>query len=210
MAESARFWNWIAKRYAKQPVADEESYQRKLEVTRDYMRPDMDVLEFGCGTGSTAIAQAPFVKHIRATDISPKMIEIAKQKAAAADIQSVTFEQVSVGELQVPDQSYDMVMAHSILHLLEDKDQAIAKVHKMLKPDGIFVSSTVCLGESRSFFLKVGPIGHFLGVLPYLNVFKRAELEESISNHGFEIDHVWQPGDGTSSLKSVFIIAKRK
>ena len=50
MSESSRFWDWIAKRYAKTPVADEAAYQTKLQVTRDYLRPDMEVLEFGCGS----------------------------------------------------------------------------------------------------------------------------------------------------------------
>jgi cyclopropane fatty-acyl-phospholipid synthase-like methyltransferase len=44
----------------------------------------MELLEFGCGTGGTAIIHAPHVKHIRAIDISPRMIEIAKSRAEAA------------------------------------------------------------------------------------------------------------------------------
>ena len=55
MATSARFWDRIAERYSKSPVADEAAYQKKLQVTREYFRPDMEVLEIGCGTGSTAI-----------------------------------------------------------------------------------------------------------------------------------------------------------
>ncbi len=64
MVAPAGFWDRIAERYAKQPIADEAAYQKKLQVTRDYFRPDMAVLEFGCGTGSTAIAHAPYVKHV--------------------------------------------------------------------------------------------------------------------------------------------------
>ena len=55
MPPSSKFWDRIAARYARKPVADEAAYRRKLAVTRDYLAPDMDVLEFGCGTGSTAI-----------------------------------------------------------------------------------------------------------------------------------------------------------
>ncbi len=51
MDRSARFWDRIAKRYARTPVADEAAYQRKLKITRGYLRPDMEVMEFGCGTG---------------------------------------------------------------------------------------------------------------------------------------------------------------
>ena len=82
----------------------------------------MEVLEIGCGTGTTAIAHAPFVGHIRATDLSPRMVEIAKDKAKAAGIDNVSFEALSVDALDVPGASIDVVMAHNILHLLEDKE----------------------------------------------------------------------------------------
>ena len=65
MYQPSKFWDRHAERYAKSPVADEASYQKKLQVTREYLRPDMEILEFGCGTGSTAITHAPYVKHIR-------------------------------------------------------------------------------------------------------------------------------------------------
>jgi ubiquinone/menaquinone biosynthesis C-methylase UbiE len=80
---AARFWDKVAERYARRPVDDEAAYQHKLQVTRDYLTPGMTVLEFGCGTGTTALAHAPFVKRILATDVSPKMIEIARRKADA-------------------------------------------------------------------------------------------------------------------------------
>ena len=86
MDQSAKFWDRIAKRYSKRPVADEAAYQKKLQVTREYILPDMEVLVLGCGTGSTAIAHAPYVKHILAIDISPKMIDIAQGKAEAKNV----------------------------------------------------------------------------------------------------------------------------
>ena len=91
MLHPSKFWDRHAERYSNSPVSDEESYQKKLQVTREYLRPDMDVLEFGAGTGSTAIAHAPHVKHIEAIDVSPKMVEIARGKAAANNVKNVTF-----------------------------------------------------------------------------------------------------------------------
>lgn len=77
---STKFWDKIADKYSKQPIADEESYQKKLKVTQEYLKLNMKVLEFGCGTGSTAIIHAPHVQQIRAIDISQNMISIAKKK----------------------------------------------------------------------------------------------------------------------------------
>lgn len=205
MSSDSKFWDRIAEKYARKPVADEAAYQTKLQVTREYLRSDMDVFEFGCGTGSTAICHAPFVKHIRATDISPAMIGIARKKSAAAGITNADFDVAAIDSLVVPDQAYDVVMGHSILHLLADKDAAIAKVHAMLKPNGVFVSSTVCLGEGLKFFKLIGPIGRVLGILPRLAVFTVSELEDSLTNAGFDIDHLWRQGDG----RNVFIVARK-
>lgn len=203
--QSAKFWDNIAERYSKRPISDEAAYQHKLRVTREYLEPDMEVLEVGCGTGSTAIAHAPFVKHVRAIDISSKMIEIAQGKAAAESVENVTFERAALDEFGAADQTLDAVLALSVLHLLESKEKAIAKIYGMLKPGGVFVTSTACLGDTMKFFKFIAPIGQLLGLLPLVKVFTTKELEDSLTNAGFHIDCQWQPGKG----KSVFIVAKK-
>lgn len=205
MDRSIRFWDKIADRYSRKPVADEAAYQKKLAITREYFHPEAEVLEIGCGTGSTAIAHAPFVKQILATDISSRMIEIATEKANAQNIDNVTFERRATDELKVPDESFDAVLGLSILHLLKNKDEVIAKVHQMLKPGGIFVSSTACLGDSMKFFRYIGPIGRFFGLIPYVAIFSQQQLVDSLTDAGFDINYQWQPGKG----KAVFIVAKK-
>jgi ubiquinone/menaquinone biosynthesis C-methylase UbiE len=205
MDRSARFWDRIANKYSRQPVADEASYQRKLEVTRSHLRSDSEILEFGCGTGSTAITHAPHVRHIRAIDISSKMIEIARAKADQAGIDNIMFEVDTIEQTRVSDQSLDVVLGLSILHLLEDKEAAIAKVFRMLKPNGVFVSSTVCIGETMKFFRFIAPIGKALGLMPLVKIFTIDDLVGSLMGAGFEIDHLWRPGKG----KAVFIVAKK-
>jgi ubiquinone/menaquinone biosynthesis C-methylase UbiE len=204
MARSSRFWDRIAARYAKKPVGNEAAYQRKLAKTREYFRSDMAVLEIGCGTGSTAIAHAPYVSHIRATDISRKMIEIAKGRAAEADVRNVSFETGGVEDLDVACESVDVVLALSLLHLLEDRQAALARIHDVLRPGGIFVSNTVCLGDNMNWFRFVAPVGRWLGVFPLLRIFTRNELEAGITSAGFEIVHKWQPDKHV-----VFIIARK-
>ena len=204
MGQSAKFWDKIAERYSRKPVADEAAYQKKLQVTREYFHPGMAVLEFGCGTGSTAIAHAPYVKHIRATDISSKMIEIARAKAEEQDVQNVTFEQSAIEALSVSD-PFDAVLGLSILHLLENKEEVIAKVHRMLKPGGVFVTSTPCLGDTMKFFKVIAPVGRFFGLMPLVKVFTVLALENSLTSAGFEILYRWQPGKG----KAVFIVAQK-
>jgi len=206
MDRSTRFWDRMAERYSKRPIADEAAYQKKLQVTREYFEPHMEVLELGCGTGSTAIAHAPYVKHIQAIDISSKMLAIAQGRADAANVKNVTFEQSTIDDLRVPDQSLDAVLALSVLHLLENKEAAIARVHKMLKPGGVFVTSTACLGDMNIFIRLFISIGRFLGLIPLIKVFTTTELENSLTDAGFEIDHDWQP----KKVAGLFIVAKKE
>ena len=206
MDRETAFWNKLADKYSRRPVADEAAYQKKLDATREYFEPDMEVLEIGCGTGSTAIAHAPYVKHIRASDLSTRMVEIAKDKAKAAGIDNVTFEALSVDALDVPDASIDVVMAHSVLHLLEDKERVIADFHQMLKPGGVFVSSTACIGDMMLPLRLIIPVGRFLRLFPLVNIFSVAELKDSLANAGFEIDYEWQPKKSAAA----FIICRKR
>lgn len=205
MNHSARFWDRVAARYSKRPIADDAAYQKKLQVTRDYLRPGMAVLELGCGTGSTAILHAPRVKHILAIDISSNMIAIARGKAEAERIENVTFKCSAIEELDVPDQSLDAVLAICVLHLLSDWQAAILRVHSMLKPGGVFVTSTACIGDSMKFFKVVAPVGKLLGVIPLVKVFTSTELEAGFCDAGFKIDYRWQPGKN----KAVFMVARK-
>jgi len=201
---SSFFWNLIAQRYSKQPVPDEAAYQKKLQITRDYLQPDMEVLEFGCGSGSTALAHAPYVKHIQAIDFSAKMIAIAQGKADAENIENVTFRRASIDEINVADQALDVVMGHSILHLLDNRRQVIAKIYRMLKPGGVFISSTICIADEMKYFRFIAPIFRIVGLT--LQIFTTKELQDSFIDAGFAIDHQWQPpGKG----KSVFMVARK-
>lgn len=202
---AARFWDRIAARYAARPVGDEAAYRHKLAVTREYLRPDMKMLEFGCGTGSTALFHAPFVQHILAIDLSARMLAIACGKAAAAGVANVEFRQSAFDGFEAPAASFDAVLGLSILHLLDDRDAAIARVHRLLKPGGVFISSTACLGDGMAWFRLIAAPGRALGLLPLLRVFKAAELEASMTAAGFAIEQRWRPGPG----KSVFLVARK-
>ena len=205
MPPSARFWDRIAKRYARTPVADEAAYQHKLAATREYLRPDMQLLEFGCGTGSTALVHAPYVRHIRAIDVSANMLAIAREKAAAAGVANVDFEQATIEEVEVADASLDMVLGLSILHLVDDCEAVLARVHRMLKPGGLFVSSTVCMADAHAWFRLVGPLGAAIGAIPRVRMLGAEELVRLVGEAGFRVEQRWQP----SRKKALFLVARK-
>jgi 2-polyprenyl-3-methyl-5-hydroxy-6-metoxy-1,4-benzoquinol methylase len=201
----AHFWDRVARRYARSKVPDEASYRHKLDRTRTYLGPASEVFEFGCGTGTTALHHAPHVARVRAIDISGEMIAIAREKAAAQGAANVTFE---VGSLDTEHDAprWDMVMAHSVLHLVPDRDAAIAGAFGMLKPGGHFVSSTICLSDGLWFLRPALPVMRMVRFAPARVVFFGADdLRAAMERAGFEIVEDWRPG----KRKAVFLVARK-
>ena len=201
---SAKFWNKAARKYAARPVADEESYQHKLQFTRERFPDDARVFEFGCGTGSTAITHAPLVQSVHAIDVSPVMIQIAHERAAADGVTNVTFETGTI-ESFTSKTPFDVVLGLSILHLLPDRRAAIAKAFALLKPGGFFASSTACVADIMPAFRFVAPAARLVGLAPYVDIFSGDVLREEMRAAGFEIEVDWQP----HKRASLFLIARK-
>ena len=182
MSTNTIFWDWIADRYSKQAVGDEASYRKKLTLSQQYFDTESRVLEFGCGTGSTAIHHAPAVGHIHATDISSKMLSLAEAKARNANLNNISFKQTSLPELKSPNDSWDAVLAMSILHLVDDKEAEIERVCELLKPGGVFISSTTCIGDGSIGFKLLAPIFKWIPLLPAIRVFTQQQLIRSNAN----------------------------
>lgn len=205
MAELSAFWDRLADKYAAQPIADEAAYCTKLAQTQRYLTPDMELFEFGCGTGGTAIAHAPHVRSVHAVDFSTAMLDKAREKARTAGVSNVSFEQGDITTMAIPTNRYEMVLGLSILHLLKDRDAVVARVFDILKPGGRFVSSTTCLGDKMKWMGWLAPIGKALGKLPQLNIMSHDELRTSLTRAGFVIEEDWQPNPDAA----IFIIARK-
>lgn len=192
MQTAAEFWDRVAPKYAKSPISDMEAYTNTLERTRSYLSANDTVLEVGCGTGSTALLLADGIKHITASDVSPKMIAIGLEKAREQGISNVDFVTAELFDSILDGGPYDAVLAHNLLHLLEDIPAAIRRIAGLLKPGGIFISKTVCLpgaGAPLKYrLLKVIlPLMQMVGKAPYVKFMGIEELEECVLSEGFKI-----------------------
>ncbi|EMR11994.1 methylase [Methylophaga lonarensis MPL] len=204
MKDSKKFWDKCAEKYIKRPIKDQASYQQKLAITREFLKSDWTVLEFGCGSGGTAILHAPYVKQIVATDISDKMIDAARRKAVEAQVDNIVFQQGTLDSLKFQNESFDAVLGLNVLHLLEDVDGAIVHIHRLLKTEGVFVSSTSLVAEINVAFRWLISGMQLLGLAPYVSRLTKNQLVSKLLNAGFTIEREWQ-----SSHESVFIVARK-
>ncbi len=116
MTKPEMFWDKAAERYAKSPISDEESYQKKLAETQSFFTPNMRILEFGCGTGTTAIQHATHVQHVDAIDISEKMLEIGRGKSAETGIENIKFTRGTLTEFNAQPESLDAILGLNVIH----------------------------------------------------------------------------------------------
>ena len=187
MKPDSKFWDKIANKYAKSPIKNMEAYEQTMDRTRAFLTQESKVLEVGCGTGSTALLLAPNVDHITATDISGRMIEIAEGKARDQAVGNVTFKQAPMPDPSLEAEAYDAVLTYNTLHLLTDLPGSLRCIRKTLKPGGVFISKTVCLKQQTSLWAIPIFLMRLVGLAPYVNLLKFADVDQAITREGFEI-----------------------
>lgn len=209
MKSSANFWDGIAAKYAKTPVRDMQAYELTLERTQSYLKQSDQVLEVGCGTGTTAIHHAPATNELIATDFSNSMLDVGRERAARQGVDNIRFVKADVTE--APSGPFDAVMAFNLLHLLPDVEGSLAGIHQRLKPGGYFISKTTCKPEQGvslhySMMMMALPIMQFFGKAPFVRMQSMHDLEKIIEQAGFDII---ETGDYPAKPPGRFIVARK-
>jgi ubiquinone/menaquinone biosynthesis C-methylase UbiE len=128
------FWDRAARKYSQDTIKDMAGYTRTLEYTRQLLKQTDAVLEFGCGTGTTALSLAPSVNSLLGTDLSIEMITIAQEKAVAQGCRNAEFKVASAAHDFGTDGAFNAVLAFNVLHLIADRSAALRQAISTLKP----------------------------------------------------------------------------
>jgi len=99
-----------------------------------------------------------------------------------------------------------VILVFYILHLLEDPHKVMQRINELLKPGGLIISATPCMGE-KTFLSILLSLVCKIGLIPNIRPFKKSELEDSIANGNFEIvetECLYQRS------QQYFIVAKKK
>lgn len=182
-----KFWNLIASKYAASPIADRPAYEAKITKLKTFLTPEMSVLDIGCATGTQCGDIANSVQQVTGIDISSKLLSIAEQRMAERKVENVEFIQTSAFDERFQPGSFDAVMAFHVLHFFEDIDVIFKRVNELLRPGGIFISETACLGNKNKLMsTMLRTMGH-LGLLPKMSLLTTQQLEDLLKNSGFSI-----------------------
>ena len=210
-ARKARFWDRIAVKYAADTIADMAGYEATLRRVQSLLSADQDVLEIGCGTGTTALRLAPFTRRLLATDVSAGMIAIARKKLAAEPVPQLSFDVADAdADAAVARQGeYDVVLAFNVLHLVTDLDRALELAVQALRPGGLLISKTACISEMNPLIPYLAlPLMRAVGKAPHVLCFDAAVLQWAIARQGMDIVSVERHGTRGKDIR-VFILARK-
>lgn len=209
MADKARFWNRIARKYANDPIADQAGYERTLQRVQALLSTEHEVLEIGCGTGTTALRLASATRRLVATDVAEQMIAIAGEKLVSQPMPQLHFKVADTDTPAAEQGTYDAVLAFNLLHLVTDLPQALSSAINALKPGGLLISKTPCLNEMNPLIPKLAlPLLRAIGKAPPVLCFDARQLQAAMTQQGLEILSVERHGCKSKDWR-VFIVARK-
>lgn len=205
----ARFWDRLARRYAAHPIADQAGYEATLARVASLLSPQDEVLEIGCGTGTTALRLAPGTGRYLATDLSEQMLGIARERQSAQPVPQLQFARAGAGQHAGEAGRFDAVLAFNVLHLLPDLDLTLRAIGGALKPGGIVISKTPCLAEMNPLIPRLAvPLARWVGLAPPVRSFDAAALTAAFERAGLSIEAEERHGTKRSDWR-VFIVARK-
>lgn len=148
------FWDRVAGVYDIAEAFNGNVYRRICEITRRLTPRGAKVLDCAAGTGELSFAAARKAESVLCTDISENMLK--KARAKFVRIGNVTFETRNIFDMKDPDDTYDVVIAGNVLHLLEDPEKAVKELYRVLKPGGrLLLPTFMTKSKSNSVLLKL-------------------------------------------------------
>jgi SAM-dependent methyltransferase len=101
-------------------------------------QPDWRVLDVATGAGHTALAFAPLVARVVASDITDEMLAQAAKLATARRLTNVETAHAEAGELTFPEASFDLVTCRLAAHHFPNPAAFVDGARRVLKPGGTF------------------------------------------------------------------------
>lgn len=116
------------------PIRDERALGWMVEAAGT--TADDTVLDVACGPGLVAAAFARVARRVTGIDLTPAMIERARELGGDAGLDNLTFELGDVLPLPYPDASFSVVVSRFAFHHFRDPASVLAEMRRVCLPGG--------------------------------------------------------------------------
>ncbi len=177
-------------------------------ITRAHLTSDMDVLDFGCGTGLISLALQPFVRSVTGMDSSRGMLDVFQNKIAASHIGNVKGVLLNAEMAGVLTGHYHLVVCSMTLHHIQAVEPLLGQFYQVLNPAGL-----LCVADLDSD----GGRFHSSSEGVFHTGFSREDMQRMLLTAGFRDLHVMQAsqiekpvGGNRKEVFTVFLMTGRK
>ena len=132
-----RFGRYAASYVSSWSNAGGPDLERLVELAGGH--PGREALDVATGGGHTALAIAPYVARVVATDITEPMLEAAREFILARGAHNVDFRLADAEDLPFPGGGFDLVTCRIAAHHFPDPARFVAEVVRVLRPGGLFL-----------------------------------------------------------------------
>lgn len=156
-----KFWNSFAKKY---DGFINKNLLKTYKIVFNNLLLDTkeagNLLELATGTGIISFKLYNQISNITAIDIAPEMIKIAKEKCIQKSITNIDFRVGDICNLELQNESFDIIIASNVLHLLFNPELAMQEMKRVLRKNGKIIIPTFCHGAN----LKSHMISRIMGL----------------------------------------------
>lgn len=156
---------------------------RRLAIEQMGIRPGEHVLEVGVGTG-LSLPEYPDGVHVTGVDLSPEMIEIARNRVEHLELPNVTLAEMDASEMNFADACFDHVVAMYVLSVAPEPERVMNEMRRVCKPGGhLFVVNHFRHANPviRSCEKALAPLSRLVGFRPDF------ELEEFVERNDLDV-----------------------
>jgi ubiquinone/menaquinone biosynthesis C-methylase UbiE len=131
-----RFGAFAATYATSRPHAQGNSLLRLVELAAP--QPRWIALDIATGAGHVALALAPRLAHMVASDLTPQMLGVARGLARERRIVNMSFAEMRAEALPFADGTFDLVTCRIAPHHFDDVGKFVAESARVLRPGGVF------------------------------------------------------------------------
>ena len=205
------------KRNFDQEAANWDQVPGRVKVARDIaqsmikeitLTPDMDVLDFGCGTGLLALALQPFVRSITGVDSSLGMLDVFKTKIKEQHLSNVKANYLDLDKGEVLTGSYHLIVSSMTLHHVKNISPLLKQFYSILLPAGLLAIADLDLDDGK-FHSNNDGVFHLGFDREYLRlIFTEAGFQNIQTHQAADIEK--PVGDCKSRIFTIFLMTARK
>lgn len=142
--------------------------------------PDKRLLDVGCGLGNDLARFARGGASVTGVDLAPNAIALAKLNFSQRELPG-QFHVMNGEALDFPDDSFDVVYCHTVLHFTPNPRRMVAEVHRVLRPGGQAILMTVNRKSWLFFLQKIMKVEIDYPDAPAFHPFTISEFRELLS-----------------------------